>query len=649
MSTVAAELRACTFLTSFEVEGLMLTLGIGGELYQVMLPEEYPHGEPMLFGDDVLTLRPGNAADVAAQVYEKHRKLHAAEPAMVREPSATAERLTDDIVRANARFGTVMGDPAAVCRSSESSDWLTLSLALGSVVDKQTASAWGATVAEPMCVKLRFGSKAYVDQNRPPEVEVSTRSGATFQLGQQLKQMLRLHLATCWATGRWAHPSQGAHAAQAEQPTVPRPALNDVQQHIYMQLLELGYDDEYSVHAAKQCDTLDTALDFDLDSYLAEHRPQPKPARSDDAEQRAQKTVASVGPSSGFAVYVLEYARLRLQTAHLFCVICDEAHVFQNAAMLKPSVCSRDLCVFAYHELSVGSDAAEMVATDAGVIDLLVNVFRTAAKSSRADKILDPYPHVVDPTNKSRTLFDPKAKDLKKIRDVLATFPSVTDVISTSSRGALKETMEKRHAAALPLLEWIISSNRSLLVKLDPAHQLPSMSTKHQFLLVTAPPERARKFAELKKKHGTKFAFHGSGMENWHAILRNGLRNCSNTDLMVNGAAHGSGIYFAKDAGTSIGYCREAQSSGAEASKRAGMHGLICDSHMICMALCEIVSDGIHDHGWCWTVADETRVMTRFFFVFDDEATKGRAGGANTTDDNFRREIEAALAHYNAK
>jgi len=46
--------------------------------------------------------------------------------------------------------------------------------------------------------------------------------------------------------------------------------------------------------------------------------------------------------------------------------------------------------------------------------------------------------------------------------------------------------------------------------------------------------------------------FHSFG--NWHCILRRGLKNYSNTELMSCGAAHGAGIYLAQDSGTSLGY-----------------------------------------------------------------------------------------------
>ena len=58
----------------------------------------------------------------------------------------------------------------------------------------------------------------------------------------------------------------------------------------------------------------------------------------------------------------------------------------------------------------------------------------------------------------------------------------------------------------------------------------------------------------LKRKHGSFFCFHGSSLENWYSIMRNGLRNLSNTALMTAGAAHGAGIYASANYTTSYGF-----------------------------------------------------------------------------------------------
>jgi len=48
--------------------------------------------------------------------------------------------------------------------------------------------------------------------------------------------------------------------------------------------------------------------------------------------------------------------------------------------------------------------------------------------------------------------------------------------------------------------------------------------------------------------------WHGSSLENWYSIFRNGLRNLSNSGMMTAGAAHGAGIYASNNLQTSYGY-----------------------------------------------------------------------------------------------
>ncbi|KAH3779342.1 hypothetical protein DPMN_157144 [Dreissena polymorpha] len=79
----------------------------------------------------------------------------------------------------------------------------------------------------------------------------------------------------------------------------------------------------------------------------------------------------------------------------------------------------------------------------------------------------------------------------------------------------------------------------SHIVKLPQEKQLPFMKTQHQFLLISSPPAKKMVFHEAKKQYDSTFAFHGSAIENWHSIIRQGLINASGTKFQVNGAAYG--------------------------------------------------------------------------------------------------------------
>uniref|UniRef100_A0A3P9DU55 Poly(ADP-ribose) polymerase family member 6 n=1 Tax=Maylandia zebra TaxID=106582 RepID=A0A3P9DU55_9CICH len=121
----------------------------------------------------------------------------------------------------------------------------------------------------------------------------------------------------------------------------------------------------------------------------------------------------------GFLVQIMRYAEQRIPTLNEYCVVCDERHVFQNGPMLKPAVCTRELCVFSFHMLGVMSGATEEVATGAEVIDLLVAMCRAALQSSRKSLIFEPYPSIVDPHNPKTLAFSPKSRSYDRLQKAL--------------------------------------------------------------------------------------------------------------------------------------------------------------------------------------------------------------------------------------
>jgi ubiquitin-protein ligase len=50
--------------------------------------------------------------------------------------------------------------------------------------------------------------------------------------------------------------------------------------------------------------------------------------------------------------------------------------------------------------------------------------------------------------------------------------------------------------------------------------------------------------------------FHGSSIENWYSIIRNGLKITSKTALMTTGSAYGVGLYFSNDVNLSYSYSK---------------------------------------------------------------------------------------------
>uniref|UniRef100_A0AAR2LPX0 Poly [ADP-ribose] polymerase n=1 Tax=Pygocentrus nattereri TaxID=42514 RepID=A0AAR2LPX0_PYGNA len=305
------------------------------------------------------------------------------------------------------------------------------------------------------------------------------------------------------------------------------------------------------------------------------------------------------------------------------------------------SMCTRELCVFSFYTLGVMSGAVEDVATGAEVVDLLVAMCRAALESSRKSIIFDPYPSVVDPFDPKALAFNPKKRSYDRLQKALDSIMSIRE-ITQGSYVEIKKQMDKLDPLAHPLLQWIISSNRSHIVKLPVSRQLKFMHTTHQFLLLSSPPAKEARFRTARKLYGSTFAFHGSHIENWHSILRNGLVNASYTKLQLHGAAYGKGIYLSPISSISFGY------SGRRNFACGYMSGLHCvlkqtsrflqSRNLNCVALCEVItSKDLQKHGNIWVCPVPDHVCTRFFFVYED----GQVGDANinTQEPRIQREI----------
>ncbi|XP_023679063.1 protein mono-ADP-ribosyltransferase PARP8 [Paramormyrops kingsleyae] len=365
----------------------------------------------------------------------------------------------------------------------------------------------------------------------------------------------------------------------------------------------------------------------------------------------------------GFLVQIMEYAEQRIPVLNEYCVVCDEPHVFQNGPMLRPTVCERELCVFAFQTLGVMNEAADEIATGAQVVDLLVSMCRSALESPRKVVIFEPYPSVVDPNDSQSLAFNPRKKDYDRVMKALDSIASIREMTQAPYL-EIKKQMDKHDPLAHPLLQWVISSNRSHIVKLPVNRQLKFMHTPHQFLLLSSPPAKESNFRAAKNLFGSTFAFHGSHIENWHSILRNGLVVASNTRLQLHGAIYGSGIYVSPMSSISFGYSginkkqqkvsskdentsHSKTNMNLQSQKRGQQPQFLQSRNLKCIALCEVItSPDLDKHGDIWVVPNTDNVCTRFFFVYED----GQVGDTNinTQDSSIHREILRVIGNQTA-
>ena len=495
-------------------------------------------------------------------------------------------QLKEDIGRSRAYLGGVPG--IVITDTIEGSMmWVTVSFRVDNIISTMTAKAWGFDATQPISLRIELNPATYTSAELPPTFKVS-QNGEPFLLGQQMVRLLTAYIRRCWNVRRgFTAPAAASTLGAALSAGLSNPLL-PVKESGSSTPLDMNHND----------------FEFDVD---------------------ARCVAPFIPEEGGLITHLIRYVLLRLKTCSNFCVLCDKPHLF-SVSMVRPAVCSRAICVFAFHELAVGSDAADSIAADSDVVELLTVMFLAAANSARADAVLQPYPSLPDP-GKSKLALDPDRPDHERVRKIASSFPPLSQLRSTTNYATLRDEVHKRDPLAFPLLGWIVSSNRSYIVKVPAQLSIKTLNTDDQFLLLTSTPEKDEIFRKRAKESGTFLAFHGSRGENWHSILRSGLKNYSGTKNQLNGATHGTGIYFGKDAGTSLGYSQAigAMAKDAVSSKPAKSwptdEGSMKWDTTVCVCVCEIVKGAEKDHGWCWTVTDEEAVMTRLFFVYRNQPT----------------------------
>ncbi|GAA6000083.1 hypothetical protein JCM10207_006044 [Rhodosporidiobolus poonsookiae] len=291
---------------------------------------------------------------------------------------------------------------------------------------------------------------------------------------------------------------------------------------------------------------------------------------------------------NNFPLLAFSYLVRRFVMCPRFCLNCFK-RCDETITALKPFVCDTPLCLFQLIALGLGPSLEHEIITNTSAVDLLVQLCYTAAKENALkDELLPTGLELKVPKDKldgtwmpgDETVdLDTLAQDHQKCSGVAALIlelPPISEMKvwltgedMTEDEKILNRTRklpEMRNGivstSAWRLLRWIVASNTSYLKQIEDDDELIQGIPKdyRQFRLIVGSPAKEHLLAESVKaaqakdknavKYPTLFAFHGSGVKNWHSILRQGLH----FKETVNGRAYGHGVYLAKQGDVSLGH-----------------------------------------------------------------------------------------------
>ncbi|KAI8935088.1 hypothetical protein NX059_007683 [Plenodomus lindquistii] len=239
-------------------------------------------------------------------------------------------------------------------------------------------------------------------------------------------------------------------------------------------------------------------------------------------------------------------------------------------------------------------------------------------------------------------LGDQQKRDmLSSLLDLLPPVSEMKKYLLRKAQSPLSSWVDRLPPAVLGILRWIIASNRACILQVDREEddtstrksqdRLYGMAGWAQFRFAMGAPDKERRFVQavretterLNLKYPTLFAWHGSPLQNWHSIIREGLH----FNDTLHGRAFGNGVYHAPDVNTSLGYSQYGGGLVWTPSELQIQQALALNE--IVNAPSEFVSSSPH-----LVVAQLDWIQTRYLFV------KTRAEANTTTADPGAQPLE---------
>ncbi|CAI8052909.1 Protein mono-ADP-ribosyltransferase PARP6 [Geodia barretti] len=276
-----------------------------------------------------------------------------------------------------------------------------INIDLNTFLDEHMPSAWGVNESQPLVILLHILSISNYLEGLEPKVTVfqvkddvaptaSAYDGSTKRrkigICSQLEKILQTFVSKQW---RKISLSTVDRAMSGETPSSKTPGtchtVDQREDAKLAKLVEMGFGAEEASEALHQCwGDVEAACELlvttpsgpfssgggsgflsSLVSFLPGYTRQDSMGAQLEVTEHHDPEGDKRTPSleKGFLVQVVRYALNRLKSLNKFCVICDEKHVLESG-LIKPCVCTRDLCVFAFQTLGVMADGAEAIASD---------------------------------------------------------------------------------------------------------------------------------------------------------------------------------------------------------------------------------------------------------------------------------------------
>src|SRR6185437_15971556 len=216
------------------------------------------------------------------------------------------------------------------------------------------------------------------------------------------------------------------------------------------------------------------------------------------------------------------------------CYICQSILIEVSN---KPTIYKKIECKQKIENMIISDYVVRKITANPQMYKLMLDLAKCAVDSPRKNFIMVPFP---------TSFIDKGERDFDRVQiccqKLLNMWPNVFNKLIKNDQELAKEIGEENYR----FLKFIVMS---CLFDLEEIF-------RESDIKIYKINKKDDEFAERKKSHQSKLLYHGSYSENYFSILRNGLKNCSKSKLMIHGNAHGNGIYLTSDLEQSLTYIK---------------------------------------------------------------------------------------------
>lgn len=323
---------------------------------------------------------------------------------------------------------------------------------------------------------------------------------------------------------------------------------------------------------------------------------------------------------------------IKKENFYTFCVVCCTRLEFQSDIYMP---CEKDKCIYKFEELIIGDPVTQKFKEDPDICVFLIESAIDAISCDRKYDIFEPFP-----SHFMISQIDMKRGEVSKLigqnNDNNKDFNLLTETLKSFNMDTLlklltvhkkDEDLAKILGKDLYLLIRFILMSCKVAMESDD-DMLKIKGTGYKIYKIVYPQDKENEFTERSKGQPLHYLFHGSRWCNWYSILRNGLKNCSNSKLMTAGAAYGAGIYLSDNVQLSYNY-------GVSGKKSV-------------VGVFEVINKDKYFKGpQVFVVDDETAVIQRYLMILKDHKAVNEIN--NLFNKTIHEQKANALIKYNQK